>query len=207
MNKEASSKEAPDGTTEASGEDENLRQSLLQAGEFHLDFDLLDDEDRASSSDMIRHASSSTLGKWKAAVSAVKSVKDYEKGEADMLRRVLIEMEVIALKRTSEGFNEINFTTGVLNCFLISYVIGAYPQHLWLLYLLESCYHIPRKFYNMWHAKVRAEFHSAYLFCVRSANLPHNVLSSAAKSSIVLPGFLLVHELLVHRRLGVGCIH
>ena len=46
MKKEASSKEAPDGTTEAStGEDENLRQSLLQAGEFHLDFDLLDDEE------------------------------------------------------------------------------------------------------------------------------------------------------------------
>ena len=165
MKKEASSKEAPDGTTEAStGEDENLRQSLLQAGEFHLDFDLLDDEDRTSSSDMIRRAS--TLRRWKSAVSAVKSVKDYEKGEADMLRRVLIETEVIALKRTSEGFNEINFTIGVLNCFLISYVIGAYPQHLWLLYLLESCYHIPRKFYNMWHAKVSWQSFIVHIYFV-----------------------------------------
>lgn len=53
---------------------------------------------------------------------------------------VLKETEVIALKRSNEGFNEINFTTGVLNCFLIVYIVGAYPQHLWLLYFIESFY-------------------------------------------------------------------
>ena len=32
-------------------------------------------------------------------------------------------------------------------------MLGAYPQHIWLLYLIESFFFIPRKFYNMIHAK------------------------------------------------------
>jgi len=41
----------------------------------------------------------------------------------------------------------------VLNCLLVAYLVGAYPQHVWLLYFVQSLYMIPRKFYNMWHAK------------------------------------------------------
>ena len=48
---------------------------------------------------------------------------------------VLREIDMISLKRSREGFNDINFTLGVLDCFLISYVIGAYPQHLCKLYM------------------------------------------------------------------------
>ncbi|KAL9184726.1 hypothetical protein ACHAXT_012696 [Thalassiosira profunda] len=125
---------------------EDLRASRLSVVEFNLDLDQLDD----TSHDADAVALSSFTDKWK---SAVKSVQDYKRGEAAAIRRVLEETEVVALKRTNEGFNQMNFTLGVLNCFVISYIIGACPEHLWLLYVVESAYLIPRKFYNMWHAK------------------------------------------------------
>ena len=37
--------------------------------------------------------------------------------------------------------------------FFIAYMFGAHPENLWLLYLVEGMYMIPRKFYNMWNAK------------------------------------------------------
>mmetsp|Transcript_35126 Transcript_35126/g.75854 ORF Transcript_35126/g.75854 Transcript_35126/m.75854 type:complete len:462 (+) Transcript_35126:33-1418(+) len=78
---------------------------------------------------------------------------NFKRGEMETIRKVLYETEVIALKRTAEGFNQVNFSLGVLNCFFLSYVLGDAPQHLWLLYLLESLYMIPKKFRNMWRAK------------------------------------------------------
>ena len=32
-------------------------------------------------------------------------------------------------------------------------MFGAYPEHLWLIYLLQGSFFIPRKFYTMWTAK------------------------------------------------------
>jgi len=66
---------------------------------------------------------------------------------------VLHEMDMISLKKSSGGLSAVNFTLGVLNCFFIVYIIGAYPQHLWLVYFIESFYMIPRKFYTMWNNK------------------------------------------------------
>ena len=62
-------------------------------------------------------------------------------------------MDMISLKKSSGGLSAVNFTLGVLNCFFIVYIIGAYPQHLWLVYFIESFYMIPRKFYTMWNNK------------------------------------------------------
>ncbi|KAL7544954.1 hypothetical protein ACHAWF_008326 [Thalassiosira exigua] len=62
-------------------------------------------------------------------------------------------IEGVSSKRMSEGFNEFNFSAGVLNCLFIAYVFGAHPEHIWLIYLVEGSYMIPRKFYNMWHAR------------------------------------------------------
>eukprot|EP00985_Skeletonema_marinoi_P033770 scaffold42116_cov241-Skeletonema_marinoi.AAC.1 len=75
------------------------------------------------------------------------------KGDKEILNRVLKEIEMISAKRMSEGLNQWNFSFGVFNCFFIVYIFGAHPEHLWLVYLVEGMYMIPRKFYNMWHAK------------------------------------------------------
>lgn len=47
---------------------------------------------------------------------AVNGVRQYKKGEAETIRRVLNEIEVVSVKRSSEGFNEFNFSFGVFNC-------------------------------------------------------------------------------------------
>jgi hypothetical protein len=73
--------------------------------------------------------------------------------DVETIKRVLDEIDNIALKRTNEGLNEINFSVGVCNCLFIVYMFGAYPQHLWLIYLCEGMIMLPRKFYNMWYAK------------------------------------------------------
>jgi len=46
------------------------------------------------------------------------------KGEREIIRRVLDEIDVISVKRMSEGFNQWNFSFGVFNCFFIVYVFG-----------------------------------------------------------------------------------
>jgi len=67
----------------------------------------------------------------------------------DTIKDVLDLVERQALKRQKSGFNEFRFTFGVINSFLIIFVFGVYPQHFWLLYLLESLYFIPTKFIQM----------------------------------------------------------
>lgn len=132
-----SSKVAPESTTESSDEELKLRQSRLQISGYGFDEWSLDDDSQSQDQKIYD--------------------SHFKRGEEETIRKVLNETEVIALKRTSEGFNEINFTLGVLNCFFISYLIGAYPQHLWLLYFIESFYMIPRKFQIMWRAKPLSE--------------------------------------------------
>eukprot|EP00986_Skeletonema_menzelii_P019292 scaffold27514_cov166-Skeletonema_menzelii.AAC.1 len=75
------------------------------------------------------------------------------KADKDILQQVLKEVETVSAKRMKEGLNQWNFSIGVFNCFFIVYIFGAHPEHLWLVYLAEGSYLIPRKFYNMWSAK------------------------------------------------------
>ncbi|KAL7477990.1 hypothetical protein ACHAW6_003777, partial [Cyclotella cf. meneghiniana] len=77
----------------------------------------------------------------------------FKKGELATVQRILDEIELISLKRTSEGLNETNFTVGVLNCFFLIYLFGAHPEHLWLAYLVEGTYMIPKRFRIMWNAR------------------------------------------------------
>lgn len=127
------SKVAPESTAEESSLEDSLRQARLQVNQYGFDYSGSNDESE----------------------SQVKTNNEthFKRGEAETIRKVLTEVEVIALKRTSEGFNQINFTLGVLDCFLTSFMIGACPQHLWLLYLIQSLLMIPIKFRNMWRAK------------------------------------------------------
>ena len=84
---------------------------------------------------------------------AATRAKDYKKGEVDTIRRVLDEIDLISVKRTSEGLNEFNFSVGVFNCLFIAYMFGKHPEHLWLIYLVQGSFFLPRKFYNMCRAK------------------------------------------------------
>lgn len=70
----------------------------------------------------------------------------YEKGYSDALNEILQEVEQKGkAQRFSKGFNELNFSFGVLNCFIVAVVFSAYPQHFWLLYVLESVILFPLK--------------------------------------------------------------
>ena len=62
---------------------------------------------------------------------------------------------MVSVKRTSEGFNELNFSLGVFNCFFIVFMFGKHPEHFWLVYLVQGSVLIPRKFYSMWTSRVR----------------------------------------------------
>ncbi len=70
-------------------------------------------------------------------------------GSSVAVKKVLAEVENESKNRTEKGFNETNFTIGVLNSFLIVYVFGAFPQHFWLLYLIEASILIPMKYFQL----------------------------------------------------------
>ena len=76
-----------------------------------------------------------------------------KKGEAVTIRKVLTAVQNHEQQRMHEGFNELNFSVGVLNSMLVAYVFGNFPEHFWLLWLLEAAALIPRKIWQNWHAK------------------------------------------------------
>lgn len=73
--------------------------------------------------------------------------------EAETIRKVLLAVQRHEQARIAEGFNEINFAAGVLNSMLVAYVFGNFPEHFWLLWILEAAALIPRKIWQDWHAK------------------------------------------------------
>ncbi|KAL7525269.1 hypothetical protein ACHAXR_002141, partial [Thalassiosira sp. AJA248-18] len=178
-----SSKVAPETSAEESRE-ELLRQSRLQVSEYDID----DFDDGSLSQEQIIYNT------------------HFKRGETETIRKVLNETELIALKQTSGGFNEVNFSLGVINCFLITYIIGAHPEHLWLLYVVESFYMIPRKFYNMWHAKPLNEALYYLDFCWCMNFLAIFLLVVLAFSEVaginVESG---IREILFKASLGVAC--
>lgn len=66
--------------------------------------------------------------------------------EIRLLQSALEEVDRIAAKRVADGLNEINFTIGVINTMLVVFVLGVYPHHFWLLYLMEGVYLLPSRF-------------------------------------------------------------
>eukprot|EP00578_Thalassiosira_sp_NH16_P005214 CAMPEP_0181135722 /NCGR_PEP_ID=MMETSP1071-20121207/32806_1 /TAXON_ID=35127 /ORGANISM="Thalassiosira sp., Strain NH16" /LENGTH=103 /DNA_ID=CAMNT_0023222393 /DNA_START=139 /DNA_END=451 /DNA_ORIENTATION=- len=87
--------------------EDDIHESLLKLQNF--DFDPVKDRDDS------RYAGGGetaalVASKFKAAVN---SIKDYKKGEAETIRRVLDEIDMVSVKRMSEGFNEFNFSMGV----------------------------------------------------------------------------------------------
>lgn len=66
-----------------------------------------------------------------------------QQAEAKTVRKVLDRIDQVAIKRANEGFSKRNFTIGVLNCFFIAFVFGAFPQHFWLVFLVELSILLP----------------------------------------------------------------
>lgn len=46
-----------------------------------------------------------------------------------------------------------NFAFGVANTHLIVYMWAVFPQHFWLLYLIEAGFFLSFRFYKLWHKK------------------------------------------------------
>jgi hypothetical protein len=55
----------------------------------------------------------------------------YRDGTKEAIQQVLTEVESQSAKRINDGFSEVNFTIGVMNCFIITHLFAAFPEHLW----------------------------------------------------------------------------
>ena len=53
--------------------------------------------------------------------------------------------------------------------FFIAYMFGKHPEHMWLIYLVEGMYMLPRKFYNMIRAKPMNQGEKVFL-CILHTN-------------------------------------
>jgi len=73
----------------------------------------------------------------------------FNQGTSDAIQNVIKQVDLQANKRIKEGFNEVTFTLGVLNCFLILFIFDSFPQHFWLLFLIEALFFVPTKFLQM----------------------------------------------------------
>jgi len=80
-------------------------------------------------------------------------------GTSAAIQDVINELDAQAAKRVKAGFNEVTFTFGVLNCFLILFVFGSCPQHFWLLYLIETIYFFPTRWFQMTRAVPNQAFY------------------------------------------------
>lgn len=89
----------------------------------------------------------------------------YRDGTKEAIERVLEKVEEQAEKRVNDGFREINFTMGVLNCFFVLWVFDVYPQHLWIVYIVEALYLFPKKFQFLLNAKPLNQAYYYLDFC------------------------------------------
>ena len=89
----------------------------------------------------------------------------FRQGSRNAIQQVLEEVEKQGKQRVEAGFSQINFTLGVLNCFLITYVFAAFPQHLWLVYLVEGFFFFPLKAKFLWEAKPLKQIYYLLDYC------------------------------------------
>mmetsp|Transcript_13237 Transcript_13237/g.19273 ORF Transcript_13237/g.19273 Transcript_13237/m.19273 type:complete len:438 (+) Transcript_13237:57-1370(+) len=94
-----------------------------------------------------------------------KDVDAYRQGQLETFKKVMEKVDGIVSKRVNEGFQEINFTIGVLNCIFVTFVFAAFPQHFWLVYLIESAYLMPSKIMRSIKAKPMSQIFYLFDFC------------------------------------------
>jgi len=97
----------------------------------------------------------------------LRSIRREHLSQLRVVQRSLEGIDQIAQRQFRRGFNEINFTCGVLNCIFVGYIFGVYPQHFWLVYLIEGSFLIPvraRAFTK--HTWLNIAFYLADFVCV-----------------------------------------
>lgn len=178
----------------------SLRTSVIMTQDWNLDVDDSDESENTA-------ASADTRMKFQMLVRSAMKHESFKKGEADTVRRIIERIEFISLKRSSEGFNRLNFSIGVLNCFFICWLLGAYPEHVWLLYLIEAYYMIPRKFYNMWNAKPLNQALYYADFCWFTNFFAMGILTTILISGILGVDMIQIgiREVIFKASLGVFC--
>mmetsp|Transcript_17281 Transcript_17281/g.19992 ORF Transcript_17281/g.19992 Transcript_17281/m.19992 type:complete len:431 (+) Transcript_17281:34-1326(+) len=77
----------------------------------------------------------------------------YRQGTKEAIQKVLEEVELQAANRVKDGFSEVNFTLGVLNCFFVLFMFNVYPENFWIVYIFEALFLFPAKFRFMIRAK------------------------------------------------------
>lgn len=77
----------------------------------------------------------------------------YREGTKEAIERVLEQVEKHGEERIKAGFSEVNFTIGVMNCLFILFIFNIYPQHLWIVYIVEAFFLIPSKFRSLLKAQ------------------------------------------------------
>ena len=205
MSSEQPTDSSADGIPAAESEEElDIRSSVLMTQDWNLDVDneLFDEGEVVTSA----AAATDSRKKFQSLVRTAVRRNHFKKGEVDTVRRILEHIEFVSLKRSAEGFNKVNFSIGVLNCFFICWMLGAYPEHIWLLYLVEAYYMIPRKFYNMWNAKPLNQALYYLDFCWFTNFFAMATLTTMLISGIlgynIFPG---IREVLFKSSLGVFC--
>ena len=126
----------------------------------------------------------------------------FHTAEVETIHKVLDRIDQIATKRRNEGFNETNFTIGVLNCLLTVYIFGKYPQHFWLFYLVQGFYLIPGRVYYSWTRKPLNEVLYYVDYCWVMNMIGGSILL------YILPAWTVSHEVrrqLYITALGVAC--
>lgn len=106
----------------------------------------------SSSSSSTKINARTSSGAVAAATTVDAPIFHHTNGEAETIRKVLLAVQRHEQERIQEGFNELNFAAGVLNSMLVAYVFGNFPEHFWLLWILEAVALIPRKIWQDWHA-------------------------------------------------------
>ena len=89
----------------------------------------------------------------------------FSKRELDTVDRALEEVDCIVHSIMGGFFKEFHFASGVLNSLLVTFVFAKYPQHFWLLFLVEGLWLLPRNLYERIRAKPLNRVFSYLDFC------------------------------------------
>mmetsp|Transcript_12450 Transcript_12450/g.35644 ORF Transcript_12450/g.35644 Transcript_12450/m.35644 type:complete len:484 (+) Transcript_12450:111-1562(+) len=130
----------------------------------------------------------------------------YREAERDVMRRTLEEINKVANKRIRDGFSEVNFTLGVLNVILVSFTFALWPQHFWLLFLVEGILFVGAKSRTFWRSKPLNNILYLLDYC-----WVMNILALFVLIFFVLDGLLLnpsgeaLHRQVFMSSLGTAC--
>lgn len=126
--------------------------------------------------------------------------------EIRLLQSALEEVDRIAAKRMADGLNEINFTIGVVNTMLVVFVLGVYPEHFWLLYLIEGLYLLPSRFIANTRTKPLNSALFFLDFCWVMNALALVILAVfALESAIGISGNEAIHRQIFLAAVGIAC--